>query len=100
MRTEKCRHRAGHTRACIDCPEGDMKTDSHGLKMTASLLLALSLAGEASAQSAGYPAWPVRLSSGSARGSAVDVGLRMIADGLSTHWNQQVVVVNQPGAGG
>jgi tripartite-type tricarboxylate transporter receptor subunit TctC len=26
--------------------------------------------------------------------------LRIIADGLSQHWNQQVLVVNQPGAGG
>jgi tripartite-type tricarboxylate transporter receptor subunit TctC len=30
----------------------------------------------------------------------VDVGLRIIADGMSQHWNQQVVVVNQPGAAG
>ncbi len=30
----------------------------------------------------------------------MDVGLRIIADGLSQHWGQQVVVVNHPGAGG
>ena len=47
-----------------------------------------------------YPDKPVRLISDSAAGSAVDVGLRTIADGLSQHWGQQVLVVNQPGAGG
>jgi tripartite-type tricarboxylate transporter receptor subunit TctC len=77
-----------------------MKTNSHWLKLTGSLLLAIFFAGEVNAQSTGYPSRPVRLISDSAPGSAVDVGLRMIADGLSAHWNQQVVVVNQPGAGG
>jgi tripartite-type tricarboxylate transporter receptor subunit TctC len=64
------------------------------------LLLAIWFAGEVKAQSTGYPSRPVRLISDSGPGSAVDVGLRMIAEGLSAHWNQQVVVVNQPGAGG
>jgi tripartite-type tricarboxylate transporter receptor subunit TctC len=77
-----------------------MKTNSHWLKLTGSLLLAIWFAGEVKAQSTGYPSRPVRLISDSGPGSAVDVGLRMIAEGLSAHWNQQVVVVNQPGAGG
>lgn len=47
-----------------------------------------------------YPTRPVRLISDSAAGSAVDVGLRIVAEGLSQHWGQQVLVVNQPGAGG
>ena len=47
-----------------------------------------------------YPDKPVRLISDSAPGSAVDVGLRTIADGLSQYWRQQVVVENRPGAGG
>src|SRR4029450_9354947 len=47
-----------------------------------------------------YPSKPVRIISDSAPGSAIDVGLRIIADGLTQPWNQQVVVVNQPGAGG
>jgi tripartite-type tricarboxylate transporter receptor subunit TctC len=42
----------------------------------------------------------VRLISDSAPGSAVDVGLRTIADALSQHWGQQVVIENRPGAGG
>jgi len=47
-----------------------------------------------------YPDKPVRIISDSAPGSAVDVGLRTIADGLSQHWRQQVVIENRPGAGG
>jgi tripartite-type tricarboxylate transporter receptor subunit TctC len=63
-------------------------------------LLALALTtGPAWAQ-ADYPNQPVRLISDSSPGSAVDTGLRIIADGMSRHWNQQVVIVNQPGAGG
>jgi tripartite-type tricarboxylate transporter receptor subunit TctC len=67
---------------------------------TIACLLALAAIGEARAQAENYPAGPVRLISDSAPGSAVDVGLRIIADGLSQRWNQQVLVVNQPGAGG
>ena len=52
------------------------------------------------AQSQSYPGKSVKIISDSGPGSAVDVGLRIIADGLSQHWGQQVVVVNHPGAGG
>jgi tripartite-type tricarboxylate transporter receptor subunit TctC len=64
-------------------------------------LLALSagIAGETLAQDK-YPSRPVRMISDSSPGSAVDVGLRIIADGMSQHWGQQVVVVNQAGAAG
>jgi len=47
-----------------------------------------------------YPAHAVRLISDSAPGSAIDVPLRIIADGLSRVWGQQAVLINQPGAGG
>jgi tripartite-type tricarboxylate transporter receptor subunit TctC len=62
------------------------------------LLLAIPLAGRAQAQA--YPTKPVTIISDSAPGSAVDTSLRIIVDGLSQHWGQQVVVVNRPGAGG
>jgi tripartite-type tricarboxylate transporter receptor subunit TctC len=70
------------------------------LKFVFLWLLAMTAAGAASAQSASYPSKSVKIISDSAPGSAVDVGLRVIADGLSQHWGQQVVVVNHPGAGG
>jgi tripartite-type tricarboxylate transporter receptor subunit TctC len=47
-----------------------------------------------------YPTKPVRLVVDSAVGSANDATARILADKLGKIWNQQVVVFNQPGAGG
>jgi len=55
--------------------------------------------GRALAQS-DYPTKPVRLVVDSAVGSANDATARILADKLGQIWNQQVVVLNQPGAGG
>jgi tripartite-type tricarboxylate transporter receptor subunit TctC len=55
--------------------------------------------GEAAAQS-DYPNRPVRIIVDSAVGSANDATARILADRLGQIWNQQVVIVNQPGAGG
>jgi tripartite-type tricarboxylate transporter receptor subunit TctC len=71
----------------------------HWMRMASLLVLAATAATAAWAQ-ADYPSRPVRLISDSSPGSAVDTGLRIIADGMSKHWNQQVVLVNQPGAAG
>jgi tripartite-type tricarboxylate transporter receptor subunit TctC len=69
--------------------------------MLASLLaLAFAGIGQAAAQVELYPNRPVRIISDSGAGSAVDVGLRIIAEGLSQRWGQQVLVLNHPGAGG
>jgi tripartite-type tricarboxylate transporter receptor subunit TctC len=65
----------------------------------ASLALALcTVAMPAHAQD--FPTHPVRIITDSAPGSAIDVPVRIIADGLSKIWGQQAVVINQPGAGG
>ncbi len=69
------------------------------MKVTGLLVLAMAAANAAWAQ-ADYPNRPVRLISDSSPGSAVDTGLRIIAEGMSQYWNQQVVLVNQPGAAG
>jgi tripartite-type tricarboxylate transporter receptor subunit TctC len=47
-----------------------------------------------------YPAKSVRIVVDSAVGSANDATARILADKLGQIWNQQVVVLNQPGAGG
>jgi tripartite-type tricarboxylate transporter receptor subunit TctC len=47
-----------------------------------------------------YPARPIRFITDSAPGSAIDVPMRIIAEGLSRALGQQAVIVNQPGAGG
>ncbi len=70
------------------------------LKAMSIWLLALSASLAAPAQAQEYPTRPVKIISDSAPGSAVDVTLRMVADRLSHMWGQQVLAVNQPGAGG
>jgi tripartite-type tricarboxylate transporter receptor subunit TctC len=47
-----------------------------------------------------YPDRPVRIVVDSAVGSANDFTARTLADRLGKVWNQQVVILNQPGAGG
>jgi tripartite-type tricarboxylate transporter receptor subunit TctC len=74
-----------------------MTTHSRWLVL-ASLFLAISIPN-ARAQS-DYPNKPVRIVVDSAAGSANDATSRIIADKLSHMWNQQVVTLNQPGAGG
>jgi tripartite-type tricarboxylate transporter receptor subunit TctC len=61
-------------------------------------LLPIFAAGAAQAEP--YPTRPVRLITDGAAGSAIDVPMRIIADGLSRIWGQQAVIINQPGAGG
>jgi tripartite-type tricarboxylate transporter receptor subunit TctC len=67
--------------------------------LTVFAVLAASLARGASAQSA-YPDKPVRIVVDSAVGSANDATARILADKLGQIWNQQVIIFNQPGAGG
>jgi tripartite-type tricarboxylate transporter receptor subunit TctC len=65
------------------------------------LLLVLPLFGAIDpAPAQDYPSRPVRIITDSAPGSAIDVILRIVGDRLSQVWGQQVVPVNQPGAGG
>jgi tripartite-type tricarboxylate transporter receptor subunit TctC len=64
-----------------------------------ALVLAAVLPAAAHAQS-DYPNKPVRIINDSAAGSANDASARILADKLSQIWGQQVITVNQPGAGG
>src|SRR5215471_21749931 len=63
-------------------------------------LLAVAAVGEADAQTGAYPNKPVQIITDSAAGSTPDVALRIVADGLTQVWKQQVLVNNHPGAGG
>jgi tripartite-type tricarboxylate transporter receptor subunit TctC len=74
-----------------------MKLSSHSLIAVAALAAVLS-AGAARADD--YPNRPVKLITDSAPGSAIDITMRIIADGLSHTLGQQAVLINQPGAGG
>ena len=62
--------------------------------------LAAGAAVAARAQGTSFPNAPVRIISDSAPGSANDVTLRLLTEELGKIWGQQVVVINQPGAGG
>jgi tripartite-type tricarboxylate transporter receptor subunit TctC len=89
--------RAAHWRIARICWEENMQA-YRWLKLACLWLLALPAAGAVHAQ--GYPTRPVTIISDSAPGTAIDTSLRIIAEGLSRQWGQQVVVVNRPGAGG
>jgi tripartite-type tricarboxylate transporter receptor subunit TctC len=55
-------------------------------------------AAKATAQE--YPARPIRLISQFAPGSSTDTTARIIAQKMTEHWGQQVIVDGRPGAGG
>jgi tripartite-type tricarboxylate transporter receptor subunit TctC len=65
-----------------------------------SLVLVAAAALSHGAEAQSYPSGPVKVISDSAPGSAPDVILRIVADRLGQLWGQQIVVINQPGAGG
>jgi tripartite-type tricarboxylate transporter receptor subunit TctC len=62
------------------------------------VLLALALAGEASAQT--YPSRPIRMIVPFAAGGPTDVIARIVAQKLSETWGQQIYAENVPGGGG
>jgi tripartite-type tricarboxylate transporter receptor subunit TctC len=64
------------------------------------VLLALVCAAVTPAWSQTYPARPVKLVTQGAAGSGSDVVARVVADQLSRLWDQQIVILNHPGAGG
>ena len=71
-----------------------------GARWTAAVIAVGLLPVLAAAQDAPYPGRVVRIVSDSAAGSATDASARILADKLSAIWGQQVLTVNQPGAGG
>src|SRR5262245_29344111 len=69
-------------------------------RLATGCCLALSVIVTTFAQAQDFPSRPVKIITDSAPGSAVDVILRVIADRLTQIWGQQVLPVDQPGAGG
>jgi tripartite-type tricarboxylate transporter receptor subunit TctC len=72
-------------------------------KMNRSIVAALgflAIAPSPAPAQSDYPNNTVRIVVDSAAGSANDATARVLADRLSKIWNQQVITLNQPGAGG
>jgi tripartite-type tricarboxylate transporter receptor subunit TctC len=67
---------------------------------TIASLLVISAGTQVHGQAGNYPNRAVKIILDSAAGSTPDVALRFVADRLGQSWGQQVLVVNQPGAGG
>jgi tripartite-type tricarboxylate transporter receptor subunit TctC len=61
---------------------------------------AIASAGCSAASAQTYPTGPVRLIVTTGGGGAPDAIARMVAEGLSQRWDQQVFVTNHPGATG
>lgn len=68
------------------------------IALATTLAAAFSATPSATAQS--FPAGPVRIIVAVGPGASPDVITRVVADRLARHWGQQVLVLNQPGAGG
>jgi tripartite-type tricarboxylate transporter receptor subunit TctC len=68
------------------------------LSLAMCAVAACSAAQPAAAQN--FPTAPVKLIVTTGAGGAPDVIARIVAEGLSRHWNQQVFVTNHPGAAG
>src|SRR2546428_11444101 len=69
-------------------------------QVAAACLLLLAGTGVQAFAQADYPDKPIRIITHSAAGGAPDVMLRIVGDRLGALLGQQIVVLNQPGAGG
>ena len=67
--------------------------------ISAAIALGAPAAGHAQPAS-GYPSKPIRIIVQFTPGTSTDILARLIAQKMSEHWGQQVVVDNRPGAGG
>jgi tripartite-type tricarboxylate transporter receptor subunit TctC len=70
------------------------------VKLWLPFLLVAGVVTQASAQGDVYPSRAIRIITHSAAGGAPDVLLRVVANRMSEVLGQQIVVLNQPGAGG
>jgi tripartite-type tricarboxylate transporter receptor subunit TctC len=67
---------------------------------TAVIAVLCTIATRTACAQSDYPNKPVRIVVDSAPGSANDTTLRILAEKLGKIWGQQVLALNQPGAGG
>jgi len=70
------------------------------MRRVAGIVLALATIIASPALAGDYPNKPIKMISDSAPGSAVDVSFRMVMDRLGAALGQQIIPIDQPGAGG
>jgi tripartite-type tricarboxylate transporter receptor subunit TctC len=70
------------------------------MRHAVGIVLALAATIASPAFAGEYPSKPIKVISDSAPGSAVDVSFRMVMDRLGAALDQQIVPIDQPGAGG
>ena len=63
-------------------------------------VVAIAMAAGLPAKAQDYPTKPVTFITPAAAGNSPDVVTRVVADRLTQIWQQQIVVLNRPGAGG
>jgi tripartite-type tricarboxylate transporter receptor subunit TctC len=68
--------------------------------MTRVLAVAVAALGIAGAQAQEYPVKTIRLVVPLTTGAGADIAARLVAQRMSEHWKQPVIVDNRPGAGG
>ena len=64
------------------------------------LVVAVAALGMAGAQAQDYPVKTIRLIVPLTTGAGADIAARIVAQRMSEHWKQPVIVDNRPGAGG
>ena len=68
--------------------------------MNRFLVVAVAALGMAGAQAQEYPVKTIRLIVPLTTGAGADIAARIVAQRMSEHWKQPVIVDNRPGAGG
>jgi tripartite-type tricarboxylate transporter receptor subunit TctC len=70
------------------------------IRVIVASIFAVAAVGCSAAMAQTYPTEPVKLIVSTGAGGAPDVIARIVAEGLSRRWGQQVFVANHPGAAG
>src|SRR5215510_16181370 len=96
--TAKLDHLAPQRRGRFSLPEDVMNRIGRTLGvLIVGLMVTIAFTSSPWAQSPSWPQRPVKFLVSLGAGSGADIGARLLAERLTTRWNQPVVVENRPG---